>query len=100
MDGTKPICFYRESIINFSRHRPQLSSKDKPPEVGEYKWYSFEPDLAIKEVTSVMFAGMFSMRLYIHDIEADGPFDPTSVTEWTQKPPMRLNAYRCRAAIY
>lgn len=47
-----------------------------------------------------MFAGMFSMRLYIHDVTNDGIFDEKSVKAWSTKPPTRLNAYRCRAAIY
>jgi hypothetical protein len=47
-----------------------------------------------------MFAGMFSMRLYIHDVDTYGPFDHTAIDAWNVDPPKRLNPFKCRAAIY
>ena len=37
MDGDKPICYYRESVINYSQFRPQ-NEKEQPPENGPYHW--------------------------------------------------------------
>ena len=50
-----------------------------------------------------MFAGMFSMRLYIHDLNAVPDFDHTSIRAWqlpTEDDDMELKKFTCRVAIY
>lgn len=97
MDGDKPVCFYRESILKFTN---LLTDQKVPAEHGPWHWLQFEPDLALGNVTNPMMAGMFSMRLYVNDLTKDGPFDIKEIPEWKQKPPKRNDPYRMRAAIY
>jgi len=90
MDGDEPICFYRESILKY------VSNKDAPLE-----WQSFEPDTAVGKVFEPENAGLFSFRLYIHDITSLGAFNPTStIPSWKGNPPSRLKPWNVRVAIY
>ena len=47
-----------------------------------------------------MYSGIFSMRLYFHDVELDGPFESNTIAAWRNKPPNRLDAWKMRACIY
>lgn len=71
------VCFYRDSILKFTR----FYESDKPAADGPYQWLQFEPDLAVGKVTNPMKAGIFSIRLYIHDMD-DGPFDSSQIPAW------------------
>lgn len=44
-------------------------------DLSKFQWFNFEPDLAIAEVTETLRAGIFSMRLYLHDVSNHGVFD-------------------------
>ena len=35
MDGDKPICYYRESILQYTRHKPRVNNELEPEE-GPY----------------------------------------------------------------
>ena len=45
------------------------------------------------------FSGIFSFRLYIHDI-TQSPFDFTKIEPWKTPPPPRLKNQRMRVSIY
>ena len=47
-----------------------------------------------------MFSGIFSMRLYFHDVTRDGEFNWKAIDAWRNKPPTRLDAWKMRVAIY
>lgn len=53
MDEDKPICFYKESIINFMK------------EDAEYKWIQLLPDRCINQVKDGNKAGLISFKLSI-----------------------------------
>jgi hypothetical protein len=53
MDEDKPICFYKESIVNFMK------------EDAEYKWIQLLPDRCINQVKDGNKAGLISFKLSI-----------------------------------
>lgn len=83
-----PICFFRDSLMNY---------KDK---TGPIQWRNFEPDLSHGVVTNDQKAGYFSFRLYFHEIETEGQFDPNKIPTWKKPPEKRLTPFRARVAIY
>ena len=54
MDGDKPICFFKDSVLNYTDPNAKT------------KWVAFEPDLAIGKVKDKAQAGIFCFRLYLH----------------------------------
>lgn len=83
-----PVCYYRDSLINY---------KDQN---GPVQWRNFEPDLSHGVVTKEQKAGYFSFRLYFHEIEKQGPFDPMMIPTWKRPPEKRLTPFKARVAIY
>jgi hypothetical protein len=53
MDEDKPICFYKDSILNFRK------------EDAEYKWIQLLPDKCINIVKDENKAGLISFKLSI-----------------------------------
>lgn len=51
-------------------------------------------------MTNEQLAGYFSFRLYFHEIDRQGAFDPARIPSWKRPPPTRLTPYRARVAIY
>lgn len=97
-ENDNKICFYRESLLRFTKYQVYQDSA-LSAEQGPYQWLQFEPDLSVGKVQSAMQAGIFSMRLYVHDL-SEGPFNPDEQPAWQKQPPRSLNPYRMRAAIY
>ena len=63
MDGKSPVCYYRDSIMNYLNPEAAVTLK------------SFDPDLAVGQVKDDTKAGLFTFKLYFHDASL-GPFDP------------------------
>ena len=60
MDGDYPVCYYKESALDFM------------DPAAPTRWLPFEPDLAVGYVTKEYKAGFFSLRLYIHNASKNG----------------------------
>ena len=56
MDDDYPVCYWRESLLDFMDCTMPL------------RWFSFDPDPVIATVTEDHKAGLFSMRLFINDV--------------------------------
>ena len=65
-------------------------------------WYHFENDKAINKAKNAEWTGIFSMRLYFHEVSNSGcKFDPSKHKHsWGGKKKTRANVYRLRAYIY
>jgi|TARA_B110000285_G_scaffold138237_1_gene154777 hypothetical protein len=87
MDGKKPICFWRGSPLDF-----------KDPEAPQ-RWVPFEPDRAVGKVKDHE-AGLFQVRMYLHETTDLGEFDPNTIKSWKKPPSKRMNAFKIRAYIY
>jgi hypothetical protein len=64
MDEEKPICFFRDSVENYT------SNPD-----ATVNWEEFERDKSIGKVDEDWKAGLFSFRLYFRDATKDGELD-------------------------
>ena len=64
MDGDKPVCFYRDTLVNYQ-------VKEAP-----IHWDEFDPDPAVGRVKETWKAGLFSFRVYFRDETAEGPLEP------------------------
>ena len=60
MDGKKPICFWKDLVTNWTDPS------------GPTKWLPFEIDKAIGKVKDLEKAGLFSLRLYVHEAHSKG----------------------------
>ena len=67
MDGDIPVCFFRDSPMNYTDPNAPM------------KWVPFECDLAVGKVVHPHMAGLFSFRLYLHETWKDGVWDPNTV---------------------
>ena len=88
MDGDYPICYYRTSMLEFTDPNAKIN------------WVEFDPDLAVGYVKEVHKAGLFSFRLFAHNLTDDGRIDLTQYAVWKKDLPKRYNAHRLRVAIY
>jgi len=71
MDGDTPVCYYKESIENFTNPN------------AEYKWCSLLPDKVVGKVKNPNEAGMISFKLSIHDVTKNGPIKFSSFEAWS-----------------
>lgn len=63
-------------------------------------WQQFENDKSLGVVNDDSLSGIFSFRLYIHDI-AKGPIDEIKKKDpWNKKLKSRLDSYKMRISIY
>jgi hypothetical protein len=88
MDGEKPVCYAMDDVANFIDPSPKI------------KWIEFTPDLSIGKVTEAHKAGIFSIKLAIHDKTRDGPIDFKKFDAWKKPPPKRPMTKKVRAYIY
>ena len=82
------VCFFRDTLLSY-----------RDPN-GPVNWKSFEPDKSHGYVSNEQYAGYFSFRLYFHEVDRQGPFDPMQIPTWKKQPPKRQTPYRARVAIY
>jgi hypothetical protein len=68
------------------------------------RWFEFEPDLAVGQVTQDFKAGFFSIRLFIKDATIAGLTNPENIDFWKTKPnkdppkwKVRVNIYQCES---
>lgn len=89
MDGTQPICYYRQNISKF--YEPD----------AEYQWVLLKPDPAVGHVVDANKAGMLSFKLSIFDLSKnDSPDVHKKFKAWRKPPPPRAQAVIVRAYIY
>jgi len=60
----------------------------------------FKPDLSVGKVSDDTKAGFFSIRLYVHNQNEQGQFNPQTHQAWKNEPAKRLTPYLVRVAIY
>merc|ERR1712194_648900 len=85
--GDRPVCFFRESLINYNKVESNLL------------WEGFTADLSVGRVTESNKAGLFSFRLMFRDVTEQGALDRLKVPSWSQKSP-RTAQYTLRCCIY
>jgi len=66
----------------------------------QMKWYQFNCDLAIGKVSDAHKAGLFSMKLSIHNKSKNGPVSFEQFEAWKKPPPKRLNVYKIRTYLF
>lgn len=87
MDDDKPICFFKDNIMNYT-----------DPD-AKYHWISFKPDLCVNKVKNANLAGMISFKFSIHKAE-DEEINFKEHAAWKKMPPKRLEPVKIRAYIY
>mmetsp|Transcript_20973 Transcript_20973/g.32507 ORF Transcript_20973/g.32507 Transcript_20973/m.32507 type:complete len:176 (+) Transcript_20973:1400-1927(+) len=88
MDGDKPVCFWKDSILDFLD--PSMPMR----------WFEFEPDRGVGKVKQSHKAGFFSIRLFINDVTLNGEHDPSTIPAWNLKLSKRLKVWKLRVNIY
>lgn len=88
MDGDSPVCYYIDSIKNYTNPN------------AEFKWVSFIPDRCVNKVREANDAGMISFKLSIHDVSRNGPINFKDFDSWKKAPSKRAIPVVIRAYIY
>jgi C2 domain len=89
MDGDVPVCYWQGKPTDFANPNP------------DYMWLPFTADLAVGKVKNQFNAGMFSLKLSIHDkAKSGGSIDFRQYPAWKKPPPKRLSSWKIRCFIY
>ena len=84
-----------ESNVCYAR----LSARDLVDKDPKIQWLEFLPDLAVGTVKDSHMAGLVGIRVSIHDVTANGPYD-WSKGVWGTRIPKRPGNLKARVYIY
>ncbi len=88
MEGKKPICYWKDSVMNY---------KDPNP---KFKWIQLINDTSIGKVTEPEKAGLISFKLSIHDKDTNGENEFQKCIAWKKPPPKRPIIKKVRGYIF